>query len=311
MLYVNKKVIIIRVETLAYLEEVAKTRSISKAAENLYLSKSSLSAAIKNLENELGVSLLNRSSYGVELTDAGEMVVKKSKIIFELFDQIKEECWIYEENEKIEEITCVMTESFANNIFPDLLRKLRQRSGGARIKTIQSNLEDMIEYVQENETCIGFYLSAKNLSEELFDNKKIVVNEINSYKVWAVTAKYSRYIRDDVKETTLEELYKYPMIGYRCDDLEEIYWVDSKNRSRYILTTDNMNIYNQAVSDDIGIGLMSGLALQAKGIQKNIIRKIYIKDIPESKLYLLTNIDCPPEIRAKYERVLLELEEQQ
>lgn len=169
----------------------------------------------------------------------------------------------------------------------------------------------MIEYVQENETCIGFYLSAKNLSEELFDNKKIVVNEINSYKVWAVTAKYSRYIRDDVKETTLEELYKYPMIGYRCDDLEEIYWVDSKNRSRYILTTDNMNIYNQAVSDDIGIGLMSGLALQAKGIQKNIIRKIYIKDIPESKLYLLTNIDCPPEIRAKYERVLLELEEQQ
>ncbi|MBO5140428.1 MAG: hypothetical protein J6B76_07240, partial [Peptococcaceae bacterium] len=76
-------------------------------------------------------------------------------------------------------------------------------------------------------------------------------------------------------------------------------------------TTDNMNIYNQAVSDDIGIGLMSGLALQAKGIQKNIIRKIYIKDIPESKLYLLTNIDCPPEIRAKYERVLLELEEQQ
>lgn len=127
MLYVNKKVIIIRVETLAYLEEVAKTRSISKAAENLYLSKSSLSAAIKNLENELGVSLLNRSSYGVELTDAGEMVVKKSKIIFELFEQIKEECWIYEENEKIEEITCVMTESFANNIFPDLLRKLRQR----------------------------------------------------------------------------------------------------------------------------------------------------------------------------------------
>ena len=298
----------IRPETLLYLDEIAKMHSITRAAESLYLSKSSLSAAIKNLENELGVSLLKRSSYGVELTAAGEMVVKKSKIILELFDQLKAECWIYEDN-KIEEITCVMTESFANNIFPDLIRKLRQISGGARIKTLRSNLEGMIEYVKNDETTIGFYISSQNISKEILDDK-VIANEINGYKLWAVTAKYSRYIDDDVKEITLEELFKYPLIGYSCDDLEEIY----RNKyytgsSAHVLVTDNMNIYNQAVCDDIGIGFMLGIALQSKSMQKNLLRKIYIKDMPESKLYLLTNVDCPPEIRAKYERVLLALEE--
>ena len=65
----------ILLRSLVYLQEVAKTQSINKAAENLYISKSALSTAIKNLETEFGVPLLNRSVQGVTLTEAGEMVV--------------------------------------------------------------------------------------------------------------------------------------------------------------------------------------------------------------------------------------------
>lgn len=57
----------IKLDNLYYLREVAKSGSISKAAERLFMSKSALSAAIKNLEKELGVELLNRSVSGAEL----------------------------------------------------------------------------------------------------------------------------------------------------------------------------------------------------------------------------------------------------
>ena len=52
----------IRLESLLYLQEIAKYKSINKAADKLFLSKSALSTAIKNLENEFGVPLLNRTA---------------------------------------------------------------------------------------------------------------------------------------------------------------------------------------------------------------------------------------------------------
>ena len=119
-----------------------------------------------------------------------------------------------------------------------------------------------------------------------------------------------RYIAENVTEIKLEELYKYPLIRYSADDLENAYWDEYQDNQKYILSTDNMNIYNQAIIDDIGVGIMSGIALQQNEMKKNILRKIYIKDVPENKLFLLTNINCPSEIRAKYEDVLLKLAEQ-
>lgn len=79
----------VRLESLLYLQEIAKYKSINKAADKLFLSKSALSTAIKNLENEFGVPLLNRTVHGVSLTAAGENVVEKSNLIFNLINGMK------------------------------------------------------------------------------------------------------------------------------------------------------------------------------------------------------------------------------
>ena len=43
---------------LQYVLEISRTGSVSKAAKTLYLSQPNLSNAIKNLENELGITIL-------------------------------------------------------------------------------------------------------------------------------------------------------------------------------------------------------------------------------------------------------------
>ena len=58
---------------LEYFLAVARSRSFSRAAEDCYISQSSLSKQIKALEKTLGVELFVRSSTGVSLTPAGEM----------------------------------------------------------------------------------------------------------------------------------------------------------------------------------------------------------------------------------------------
>lgn len=51
--------------------EVSKSKSISEAAKRLYISQQTLSSAIRNLEEELGISLFSRSSSGVMITEEG------------------------------------------------------------------------------------------------------------------------------------------------------------------------------------------------------------------------------------------------
>lgn len=57
---------------------IGEEKSMTKAAERSFLSLPAASNRIKNLENNLGTSLLYRSSHGVTLTPAGEAFVKHS-----------------------------------------------------------------------------------------------------------------------------------------------------------------------------------------------------------------------------------------
>src|SRR4026208_479458 len=53
---------------------VAETRHFGHAAERCHVSQPSLSASVKNLEEELGITLFERGKRGVFLTEAGEQL---------------------------------------------------------------------------------------------------------------------------------------------------------------------------------------------------------------------------------------------
>ncbi|MGN1052406.1 MAG: LysR family transcriptional regulator [Candidatus Scatosoma sp.] len=50
---------------------VAKKGSLTKAAEELYISQPAVSQAVKQLENQLGTPLFNRTHRGMELSETG------------------------------------------------------------------------------------------------------------------------------------------------------------------------------------------------------------------------------------------------
>ncbi|UUZ83964.1 LysR family transcriptional regulator [Paenibacillus sp. P26] len=62
---------------LTYILEVAKQQNITKAAEILHLSQPTLSKLVKNMEDELGVTLFDRTGKHVKLTDAGAAAIKQ------------------------------------------------------------------------------------------------------------------------------------------------------------------------------------------------------------------------------------------
>jgi DNA-binding transcriptional LysR family regulator len=74
------------IRQLRYFVAVAERGSVSGAALDLHLSQAALSEALRKLELELGVSLLERSSRGVSLTAAGEAFVGAARRAIEAFD---------------------------------------------------------------------------------------------------------------------------------------------------------------------------------------------------------------------------------
>lgn len=61
-----------KLKQLEYFLKIVETASITQAASELYISQPSLSHAMKELEKEMNITLLHRSSKGVTLTNQGE-----------------------------------------------------------------------------------------------------------------------------------------------------------------------------------------------------------------------------------------------
>ena len=60
---------------------VAEEASVTKAAERLHISQPPLSRHIKQLESELGITLFVRHRQGVTLTDAGQLLLEKARVL--------------------------------------------------------------------------------------------------------------------------------------------------------------------------------------------------------------------------------------
>lgn len=75
---------------LKYAVEVAKTQSISKAAENLYMGQPNLSRAIKELEQSLGIKIFKRTSKGITTTPDGDEFLRRARRIVSQVDEVEE-----------------------------------------------------------------------------------------------------------------------------------------------------------------------------------------------------------------------------
>jgi len=70
-----------KLSQLRHLVAVAEAGTIRQAAKNLYLSQSSVTTSLHQLEEYLGVELLHRTAHGVTPTAAGKSLVVRAKVI--------------------------------------------------------------------------------------------------------------------------------------------------------------------------------------------------------------------------------------
>lgn len=76
-------------QQLRYLVTVAQYDSISRAAQSMFVSQSNISKSLKQLESEVGFSILVRNSRGVTFTTKGQEFLRKAYSVIKQFDSFQ------------------------------------------------------------------------------------------------------------------------------------------------------------------------------------------------------------------------------
>ena len=84
---------------LKYVIAIADTHSMNEAARTLFIAQPSLSQAVKELEEEIGISLFNRSNRGVKITPEGEEFLGYARQVVEQY-RLVEDRYIEKKNSK-------------------------------------------------------------------------------------------------------------------------------------------------------------------------------------------------------------------
>jgi DNA-binding transcriptional LysR family regulator len=80
----------VRVEQLEYVAVITRLGSFRRAAEELNLSQPALSETVRNLESELGVTLLDRGRHGARVSDEGYELLPHIVSVLDAVDRLRE-----------------------------------------------------------------------------------------------------------------------------------------------------------------------------------------------------------------------------
>jgi len=85
-----KEAVCLNVKHLEFFCAVAQYGSINKAAQALYISQPHLSHIIRDLEEDVGFALLERSKQGVSLTPEGQRFLEHARVILQEMENLKQ-----------------------------------------------------------------------------------------------------------------------------------------------------------------------------------------------------------------------------
>ena len=109
---------------LKYAVEIANTKSISRAAENLYMGQPNLSRAIKELEESLNITIFNRTPKGITVTPEGEEFLQYAKRIINQVDEVEE---MYKNGRKPKQTfsVCAPRASYISYAFAEFAKSIK------------------------------------------------------------------------------------------------------------------------------------------------------------------------------------------
>lgn len=170
---------------MEYVYAVYLERSFSKAARRLFISQPSLSAAVKRVEQEVGLPLFNRSTNPVSLTEAGEYYVKSAEQIMAVENDMREHFARLSENGP-RRLNIGSSMFFCSYVLPDIVESFRECCPQIMVTLSEGGSAALSERLKEG--AVDFLLEAEPPDKKVFESivwtkENIIVAVPSSYGI--------------------------------------------------------------------------------------------------------------------------------
>lgn len=165
---------------LQYFVAVAEQGTVSRAAQNLSISQSSVTEAIKELESDLGVELFERHPRGLNITHKGHQFLRHAtKILSGVSDARR--AFFGEQAAAPGRLQLGVTSMVAGYVLSDLLARYRRANPAVEISAIEDN-GDYLEHLLVGGKLDVAVMVTSNLRDRTALQSEIL--EVSAYRLW-------------------------------------------------------------------------------------------------------------------------------
>ena len=196
---------------ILYVRAVSKAGSIGKAAEALFISQSSLSESIQNLEREYDMVLFERTSRGISLTRQGEEFLKDTQLLSNIYQDLDDK---YKNRKSDREHFCVSSLHHVSGIdaFEHIVSQPKNQK--YHLGYFEGNMDQVLQDVETNRSDVGvlFFTS---------DSRSTIIKACNRRNIFFQHMKYDLLLIYVHKthplagrgSVTLAEIQQHPFIS--------------------------------------------------------------------------------------------------
>ncbi|MDR1604224.1 MAG: LysR family transcriptional regulator [Gracilibacteraceae bacterium] len=263
-----------QIEQLVYLVEVNKTKSISRAAERVFVTPQNISNAIRKLEKEYGLCLLHRSSSGVALLPAGEEFVR-------IAEEILLKC------KELEQLKPTPNEAYRFRYFQPFsinteltskkISEFCRKNPGYRITVSNKEQEEILEILRRDRLAGGLLLQLKKeYREEAYIDMGLEVVKTKNDRLVLFASEKLPIAKQ--KSTSIQEVLRHPIVRfeYLCNSVRIMDTLRRHGDPNIILSTCNGQLFWETVSS----GAAVGFAMEGMSEKNAISERYHLKAVP-------------------------------
>ncbi|MEW9672415.1 LysR family transcriptional regulator [Ammoniphilus sp. 3BR4] len=261
------------VDALKVFVTVTQQKGFSKAAEVLHLSQPGVSLHIQNLENELGVKLIHRSTKQMELTQAGRILYERSIQILDLYENAKQEINLLQ-NMVTGSLKIGASYTIGEYILPRLLAEFSAEFPMVDMEVTINNTEDVARLVRLSQLDVG-------LIEGEADSKGLVIEPyLKDEMVFIAPNHHPLSLQKTVKMKDLNDqvwIFRENGSGTRAFNDQVIDEHQIKVKKSFVFSSSQG--VKEAVAAGLGIGLLSKWVVQ-KDLEAGTLARIRVGEDP-------------------------------
>ena len=216
---------------LEYVLEVAGSSSMREASTKLFISQPALSASIRELEEELGILIFERTNKGISLTDEGREFLSYAKKTVGQY-KILEDRYLSGNSDKERFSVSTQHYNFAIKAFTEVIKELNPMRYNFSIH--ETKTKDVLEDVRNLKSEVGvvsFSGSNETVIRKLFRDYQLDFGPLMKRETYVYV--WKDHPIADRDEVSIEEMHDYPCVSF-----------DQSGDSNFYLTEEAMSDYS-------------------------------------------------------------------